>query len=172
MSMIQSIASLEKTIFSDPWSEAMLSDTFKYDYNHVLTIDRTGALTAHSQDYVNHVSMPGGLSNEISYELSDEKSDRGGIAGYIIYSNVAGESELLRVAVDESCRGKGYASILMKEMLKNLAEEQTEKCILEVRSQNAVAIGLYNKFGFTEIGVRKGYYKEPDEDALIMEVSL
>ena len=155
MSMIHSIASLEKTIFSDPWSEAMLSDTFKYDYNHVLTIDRTGALTAHSRDYVNH-----------------NDSNNGGIVGYIIYSNVAGESELLRVAVDESCRGKGYASILMKEMLKNLAEEQTEKCILEVRSQNAVAIGLYNKFGFAEIGVRKGYYKEPDEDALIMEVSL
>ena len=155
MSMIQSIASLEKTIFSDPWSEAMLSDTFKYDYNHVLTIDRTGALTAHSQDYVNH-----------------NDSNNSGIIGYIIYSNVAGESELLRVAVDESCRGKGYASILMKEMLKNLAEDQAEKCILEVRSQNSAAIGLYNKFGFAEIGVRKGYYKEPDEDALIMEVSL
>ncbi len=88
-----------------------------------------------------------------------------GIAGYLIYS-VLDVFELQRIAVRESERRKGYADKLMQALLA----ATNGRIILEVRSRNIPAISLYNKYGFKEIGVRRSYYTDPVDDAVIMEL--
>ena len=97
-----------------------------------------------------------------------EKID-GRIAGYIIYSDVQGDAELLRIAVDKRYRRQGIASKLMTGMLEELTEAGTDRVSLEVRAHNLPAVGLYKKFGFKDIFVRENYYRNPEDDAVIFQ---
>lgn len=90
------------------------------------------------------------------------------ITGYICFMTVAGESELLRIAVSTSCQRQGIAARLMDFMLEKLKTEGVRNITLEVRSRNKAAISLYEKYGFKVEGVRKRYYHNPEDDALIM----
>lgn len=90
------------------------------------------------------------------------------IAGYICFMTVAGESELLRIAVSTGCQRQGIAAQLMDFMLEKLKAEGVRDITLEVRSRNKAAISLYEKYGFKVEGVRKRYYRKPEDDALIM----
>ena len=137
MSLISDIAKLEAEVFSDPWTEESLNDTFEYDYNHLLVEKRDGRLV-----------------------------------GYIIYSEVQGEAELLRVAVEKSYRRKGIARKLIKGMLRELREFEAERVTLEVRAHNISAVQLYKRFGFKELFVRTNYYHDPEDDALIFQKEL
>ncbi|MGN0165652.1 MAG: ribosomal protein S18-alanine N-acetyltransferase [Lachnospiraceae bacterium] len=92
--------------------------------------------------------------------------------GYVGLVLSWGEGEIVSVAVDESCRGKGLGSLLLKEVLKREKETGTERLFLEVRKSNKAAIRLYEKTGFGVDGVRKNFYRKPVEDALLMSVGL
>lgn len=100
-----------------------------------------------------------------------EKRD-GKVVGYIIYSDVQGEAELLRIAVDKRYRRHGIAQSLMKDMLDELTESGSEKVMLEVRAHNVAAVKLYKSFGFRDIFVRENYYHDPEDDALIFQLYL
>jgi ribosomal-protein-alanine acetyltransferase len=65
-------------------------------------------------------------------------------------------------------RGKGFSKLLMEYVLDKAKERGAETVLLEVRASNAAAIGLYEKYGFSQIGMRKGYYSFPKEDAVLM----
>jgi ribosomal-protein-alanine N-acetyltransferase len=78
-----------------------------------------------------------------------EKRD-GKVVGYVIYSDVQGEAELLRIAVDKAYRRRGIAALLMQNMLDELTESGAERVSLEVRAHNISAVTLYKKFGFIE----------------------
>lgn len=92
----------------------------------------------------------------------------GEIVGYINVRFLAGEGELMRIAVKTECRGLGYSRKLMDRMIKSAYEQATSELTLEVRAGNEPAIGLYKSYGFVPEAVRKGYYHNPTEDALIM----
>jgi len=95
------------------------------------------------------------------------------IIGYIFFSTVCDECELNRIAVFHEYRNLKIGKALiekMKETLKNNAE--IKKVYLEVRIGNVSAINLYLKTGFKKIGIRKKYYANPLEDALIMSLNL
>ena len=93
------------------------------------------------------------------------------IAGYLVYSKTT-LVELYKIAVLPELRQKGLGSEIM-EHLKRIARSSEEKrIILEVRESNAPAIALYDKFGFTVDGVRKNYYKNPTENAILMSLNL
>ena len=100
-----------------------------------------------------------------------EKRD-GRVVGYIIYSDVQGEAELLRIAVDKSYRRHGIAASLMQEMMDELIDCGAERVSLEVRAHNIAAVKLYKRFGFVDIFVRKNYYHDPEDDALIFQKEL
>ena len=87
---------------------------------------------------------------------------------YIGWAVVSGEAEITNVAVDAKFRGKGCGNELMKHAMAAFEKEGVEKIFLEVRAGNAPAIGLYEKFGFRGIGVRKNFYRFPTEDAIVM----
>ncbi len=92
----------------------------------------------------------------------------GRLAGYLCSRSVAGELEVLNVAVSTVFRRRGVARRLLIHCLQNSQACPLEKAFLEVRVGNAGAIALYNSIGFRNLGLRKGYY--PDgEDALVME---
>ncbi len=92
------------------------------------------------------------------------------LVGYsILDRRVSGEAELHNIAVTPDYRGKGLSKLLMEKMISNCTLYGVSVIFLEVRANNAPAIGLYKKYGFTEIGIRKGYYKNPTEDAIIMQ---
>ena len=92
------------------------------------------------------------------------------ILGYINYRFIAGEGELMRIAVLPEYRGHGYSKILMDVMMESAAKNQITDLTLEVRAGNEPAIGLYKAYGFVSEAVRKNYYHNPTEDALIMWV--
>jgi ribosomal-protein-alanine N-acetyltransferase len=98
-----------------------------------------------------------------------EKRD-GKVVGYVIYSDVQGEAELLRIAVDKAYRRRGIAALLMQNMLDELIESGAERVSLEVRAHNISAVTLYKKFGFIDIFIRENYYTDPVDDALIFQL--
>ena len=94
------------------------------------------------------------------------------IISYIIFRVNGDEAELFRIATLAGERKKGCGGQLMDVMMSNLNKMGIKKAFLEVRSENRGAIGLYEGFGFKRIGVRKEYYNDPVEDAIIMSAAL
>ena len=92
----------------------------------------------------------------------------GQILGYCNLRILAGEGEVQRIAVRPEFRKMGIAGQLMKSMMEKSAFEQVNAISLEVRESNAPARHLYESWGFRAEAVRKGYYHNPTEDALIM----
>ena len=92
----------------------------------------------------------------------------GRVVGYIGVWKIVDEGHITNVAVSPDYRRMQIGSALLKTMLEITAEEGIVRHTLEVRTGNEAAIGLYEKFGFETAGVRKGYYEDNGEDALIM----
>ena len=87
---------------------------------------------------------------------------------YVLGRLIAPEGEIYRIAVDEKYRGRGIGYRLLSYALKSERGRGLETVFLEVRSKNASAIALYSSYGFRKMGVRRGYYKNPDDDAIVM----
>ena len=90
------------------------------------------------------------------------------VVAYVIGRLIAPEGEIYRVAVDPDYRRRGIAYRLLDYAVKTSRGKGLESLFLEVRSQNLPAIKLYTAYGFREIGLRRGYYKNPTDDAIIM----
>ena len=96
------------------------------------------------------------------------------IVGYSIISIAAGEAHIMNISVDPNVQRMGVGSKLLENMIE-LATKKSETIFLEVRPSNKVAIALYEKRGFNEIGVRKGYYPIENgqrEDAVMLALDL
>jgi [ribosomal protein S18]-alanine N-acetyltransferase len=92
--------------------------------------------------------------------------EQGSIVGYLICSRYADVWHLMNIAVDPRFQRQGYARILLDEMLERAGPD--EPYTLEVRTSNAPAISLYERFGFRPAGMRPRYYHDTGEDAMIM----
>ena len=91
------------------------------------------------------------------------------IQGYLCFWILNDECHILNLAVHPSFRRKGVASRLIGKLLDVCRLKKIVTCFLEVRTSNQVARTLYRKFGFEHQGVRKKYYSDTGEDALIMK---
>ena len=98
--------------------------------------------------------------------------DDGTIAGYCGMLMVPGEGQILNVAVDENYRRQGLATEMMNAMVDIGTTNEIFLYTLEVRESNAPALALYKSVGFVPTGRRKGYYKNPEEDAILMDLDL
>lgn len=90
------------------------------------------------------------------------------IIGYSIIYYVMDESEIARIAVEESKRHMGVAKSLLDEMILRLKEKGIQKILLDVRESNVPARRFYEKYGFSQDGIRKNYYEAPKEHAILM----
>lgn len=90
------------------------------------------------------------------------------VAGYVGSQTVCGETDMMNVAVDPGYRRRGIAEGLILTLLDVLKEKQSHSLTLEVRQSNEPAKCLYEKLGFEQVGLRKNYYRNPKENALIL----
>lgn len=87
------------------------------------------------------------------------------IAGFALIRIAADEAELLTIAVDPKWRGKRVGQALLKAAFDDLMMSPARRMFLEVSEENAAAIKLYGREGFSTISSRKGYYPKPDGSA-------
>lgn len=95
-----------------------------------------------------------------------------GVIGYAVLWCIMDQGELANVAVTPKHRGRGLGVFLLSRVLEIARERGIETVFLEVRVSNRRAVTLYERLGFTDVGVRRGYYERPKEDARIMKVVL
>jgi len=88
--------------------------------------------------------------------------------GYLIVARYVDAWHVMNIAVDPDHRGRGIATMVLERLFELTAEDARRGYTLEVRVSNAGAILLYERLGFRQRGVRRGYYTDNREDALIM----
>ena len=76
------------------------------------------------------------------------------------------------MAVSPEFRRNGLGTYLMASVLETARDRGVKTMYLEVRDSNETAVELYRRFGFSDVGLRKGYYQDPKEDARMMKVVL
>ena len=94
------------------------------------------------------------------------------VVGYISYTVILDECQIVNVATSPSFRKMGIGSKIIEAFLCELKSEGVKSAFLEVRESNLPAINLYKKFGFLEIGVSKNHYSKPTENAILMKIVL
>ncbi len=90
------------------------------------------------------------------------------LVAYLIISRYVDAWHVMNVAVDPDYRRRGIASMLLERLFERTADDERRGYTLEVRVSNAGAIRLYERLGFEARGIRRGYYTDNREDALIM----
>ena len=113
-------------------------------------------------------SVASELSNPLSLWLVALDGDV--VAGYIGSQTVLDETDMMNVAVDPDYRRRGVARMLVGSLVDALVKRGSHRLTLEVRASNEPAKRLYETLGFTQVGLRKNYYRAPREDALILQV--
>ena len=96
------------------------------------------------------------------------------VAGYGVAAVRAGECHVLNICVAGECTGRGYAKALLRRLLRLATTLRARTAYLEVRPSNHIAISLYQRAGFRQIGIRRDYYpaRIGREDALVLSKSL
>ena len=106
------------------------------------------------------------LNNKLAtYIVCLEDSKVLGFAGSWL---IASEGQITNVAVHPNSRGKGIGKYLMKKLIFVLKNKGCTDITLEVRKSNIIAQNLYKSLGFKEEGIRKNFYEDNKEDAIIM----
>jgi ribosomal-protein-alanine N-acetyltransferase len=143
------------------------------DLPQVLSIERRAFPTAWSLAmFVLELSKPSGICLAAvaapGREGMDDGDDTAGrIVGYMVCSRYETVWHIMNVAVDPDQRRLGIASRLLQRLFERVGDEQA-RYTLEVRRSNDGAIALYERFGFRSAGVRRRYYQDNGEDAVIM----
>ncbi len=139
----------------------------KKDIDDVVKIDQQSFSVPWSrQSFVNEIDQ----NLYATYIVLED--DDGSIIGYCGVWNVLDEAHITNIAIAPGNRGKGYGELLLKKIMELSKEAGAKSMTLEVRLSNEVAQSLYRKFGFEDGGVRKNYYSDNGEDALVMWVTL
>lgn len=113
-------------------------------------------------------NLPSWGERQITFgALEDDK-----IVGFISADYVLDECTIFNIGVLPEHRRKGLGKLLIDELISEAKKRDFAFITLEVRSENIPAYKLYEKAGFTLCGKRKGYYKNPDDDALIYTLNL
>jgi ribosomal-protein-alanine N-acetyltransferase len=94
------------------------------------------------------------------------------LLGYVVAWFAADEAEIANVAVDPEARGHGLGALLLDFALVEAERRGAASVFLEVRESNTAARRLYASRGFAGVGRRRGYYKKPLEDALVLRRAL
>ena len=109
------------------------------------------------------IAVRGELTNKLALWLV--ALEDGEVVGYVGSQTVLQEADMMNIAVADSHRRRGIAKMLVEELIRQLDAYQLS---LEVRASNAPAIALYETLGFHQVGLRRNYYRNPKEDALIL----
>jgi len=155
---IDAMTELDATCFSAPWSRA--------SFEAELTTNQLAWYLVAEE----LVPPCGNVDGAMNFDkISEEGDDQVGIlVGYAGLWAIEDEGHITNVAVHPDYRRMHLGSILVETLIAETRKEGLKRFTLEVRVSNRAAIELYEKFGFVSAGVRKGYYEDNNEDAMIM----
>ena len=111
-------------------------------------------------------SVASELENPLSVWLVAVEDEK--VLGYVGSQTVIDETDMMNVAVHPDYRKQGIAGELIVRLVESLKLRNSHSLTLEVRASNEPAKNLYKMLDFEEIGIRKNYYRNPKEDALIL----
>ena len=111
-------------------------------------------------------SIASELGNRLSHWLVALDGEK--VVGYVGSQTVLGETDMMNIAVHPAYRKQGIATELIETLIQVLKERGSHSLMLEVRESNDPAKELYSKMGFELVGIRKNYYRNPKENALIL----
>lgn len=94
--------------------------------------------------------------------------ESGQIVAYAGYWLILEEAHITTIGTDPAHQGCGFGARMLLHLIEHAARAEAHWLTLEVRVSNEAAIGMYEKFGFTSLGRRRGYYHDNHEDALVM----
>ena len=141
-----------------------------------MTVRRARLEDAPTLSSLHGASFPQGWSAAACAELLESPGASAVLAdgGFAMLRTVAGEAELLTLAVAPERRGQGLGRALLRGALEQARAEGAETMHLEVAAGNTRAIRLYEGEGFERVGLRRGYYARPQgtEDAVLMRRAL
>lgn len=139
------------------------------DLDEILEIERASFPTPWTPGLF-HGEKGNPISRMLVARIGQERGNR--VAGYIVYWRVADEIHLHNIAVRRELRRRGIASRLLSRAIRESRPGGARLITLEVRQSNRPAKGLYEKLGLSVTGVRRAYYDDTGEDALIMSADL
>ena len=111
-------------------------------------------------------SIASELDNRLAFWLVATDEDR--VVGYVGSQTVLGETDMMNIAIHPDYRKRGVATMLIEDLILHLTQQGSHSLMLEVRSSNEPAKSLYSKMGFETVGIRRNYYRNPREDAMIL----
>jgi len=135
------ILAIERASFSDPWTEE--------SFLTALDLNRMQLLVAETP-------------------ASESGDGASGLAGYVVALVIGSEAEIADLAVAADWRRRGIGQALLTRSIAELAAAGVRTLYLEVRESNRAARTLYESNGFRSVGRRRGYYRQPVEDALLL----
>lgn len=136
---LDQVADLDRRSFSLPWSLS----SYRYEILH---------------SKISHC-----------WVVDTNQKTKPNIAAVMVFYHILDEVHIATIAVEESYRRSGIASALIDELMEYCQAHEVHRVFLEVRQGNLAAQALYQKHGFVFNGVRKGYYSDNHEDAMLME---
>ncbi len=144
------VIAIERRSFPTPWSLAMF----------VLELSKPSGVCLTAVERAEPARAVAGDGNRPA------RARREKVVGYLVCSRYDQVFHLMNIAVDPSTRRRGLGAALLQAMIARAGED--EAYTLEVRTSNAPAIALYERFGFRSVGTRPRYYVDTGEDAMIM----
>jgi [ribosomal protein S18]-alanine N-acetyltransferase len=133
------------------------------DLGGLLAVEEASFLNPWTREmYLAELDNPG-----VSY-LFVAKDEEGQVVGFCGFWRVVDELHINNLAVLPACRRQGIASKILNRVFAEGRKVGAGRATLEVRRSNEIARRLYERFGFTVAGVRRGYYRQPEEDALVL----
>ncbi len=140
----------------------------------MMTLERQSPAAAHwSQEQYDalFVTASGEQPGRLAWDAEDERSTPEVVA-FLVAHRVDAEWELENIVVAECVRRRGVATLLLNALIAHARAAQSNAIFLEVRESNQGARALYRKAGFEEVGLRKSYYSNPPEDAILCRLRL
>lgn len=143
-------------------SDIIIREMIEEDIDQVLEIEKEAFETPWSREaFVLEL-----VKNQLARYIVAEKD--GKIVGYGGLWLILDEGHITNIAVSSSYRGQGIGNLLVERLIEICEERGINNMTLEVRKSNLVAQSLYKKYDFIDCGIRKGYYTDTKEDAVIM----
>lgn len=174
---ITEVVEIEREAFSPLW----MSSPFKRDLNnrracYLVACVEPGGFEPPSSEEAGEIqrSWLSRLAERLGFGGDDpapDGKDDFAIAGYVSVWYQGDEAHIVEIAVRETLRGNGIGELLLIGSLREAVAYGSQVMTLEARVSNFIAQRLYEKYSFKSVGIRKGYYSDNREDAVIMTTS-
>lgn len=149
----------------------MVTEILNIKISPMTAADIDNVLTVEERAYGEHHWSKESFLNEISNDLAHywcAYDDKNQLVGYAGSWQILEETHITTIAVAPELRGNKIGEALFKTIVDDCYKNLVKYITLEVRVSNIPAIKLYEKYGLKSLGIRKGYYQNNNEDALIM----